>query len=360
MVGAPARVAGVSGLLLAGALAAGCKPDLDQTVSIVGSPEVLAVRSDPPEGPPAASVRYTALYVDGKGPIGDAPIDWSFCTARNPLANLGPVSPECLQASGSWLLPIGVGLEASGKLPDDGCRQFGPDVPEPMPGQPPGRPVDPDSTGGYYQPVQYRFPTGGADYVGIAGTRLTCSLAGGFGSVVVAFAKHYHANANPAVESLLVSLGDDASAGKPLTASGGDGGTANAVPAGARVALRVGWAACPQSDTCGDDICGADETLQTCPMDCMTPAGCSGAERFAAFDLASQSVVDQREAMAVAWFATGGTFDDDRTGREATDLLNTSDNRWKAPAQAGIVHLWVVLRDSRGGVGWADYPIEVQ
>jgi hypothetical protein len=335
-----------------------CKPNLDQTASIVSSPIVLAVRSDPPEGLLQAQVTYTALYVDGSGPIASAPLDWAYCTARNPLANLGPVNPECLEASGSWLVPIGVGLRVTGTLPADGCRQFGPDVPESTPGQPQGRPVDPDPTGGYYQPVRFFEETDAGPYVGIAETRLKCNLANGYGSVVAIYASRYHLNVNPEVGSLRMSLGDDAAAGTPV--SGADGGAESTVPAGAHVALRVAWAACPTQDTCGDHICGPDETSKTCASDCTMPTGCTGAERYAGFDLASQSVVDRREAIAVAWFATGGTFDEDRTGRVPSDLTNSSDNAWKAPASRGLVHLWVVLRDDRGGVGWADYPVRVE
>jgi hypothetical protein len=218
--------------------------------------------------------------------------------------------------------------------------------------------VDPDGTGGYYQPVRYQSPSSGGSYVGIAQTRLTCSLAGGFGSVVVVYAKRYHTNENPAVDSLLMSLGSNPGAGTPL-ASGTAGGTTNAVARGAHVSLRAQWASCPLQDTCGDHICGADETVLTCAADCTKPTGCTGAERFAAFDLASQSVVDQRESMAVAWFATGGSFDNDRTGRESSDTTDSSDNGWRAPDGPGPVYLWVVLRDNRGGVGWEQYTIQV-
>jgi hypothetical protein len=338
-----------------------CKPNLDQTVSVIGAPTVLAVRTDPPEGAPGDTVQFTALFVDSTGDIPQATIDWDFCSARNPLANLGPVNPKCLEASGSWLTPIGVGLQVSGKLPADGCRQFGPDVPEPMPGQPAGRPVDPDSTGGYYQPVRYVAPGKTGVFVGIAESRLTCSLAGAFGNVVVDFAARYHGNTNPAVASLLLSLTDNPAAGSPVgSGGGGDAGAATMVRAGARTTLRASWTTCPLTDVCGDHVCGPDETLKTCPADCTKPVGCTGAERFAAFDLGSQSIVDQREAMAVAWFATDGSFDNDRTGRASTDDTDSTDNAWTAPGKAGPVHMWVVLRDNRGGVGWADYVIDVQ
>ena len=34
-------------------------------------------------------------------------------------------------------------------------------------------------------------------------------------------------------------------------------------------------------------------------------------------------------------------------------------NAWTAPSDPGLVRLWVVLRDDRGGVGWAEYLIQV-
>ena len=100
---------------------------------------------------------------------------------------------------------------------------------------------------------------------------------------------------------------------------------------------------------------------QSCPADCATPKGCTGAERFVAFDIVSQSLVVQRESIAVAWYTTtGASVDDDRTGRNSTDLTTTSDNGWQAPATPGVAHLWVVLRDNRGGVGWAEYAFDVK
>jgi hypothetical protein len=86
----------------------------------------------------------------------------------------------------------------------------------------------------------------------------------------------------------------------------------------------------------------------------------SGAERYAAFDLGSQTVVVHHEAMDVAWYATGGSFDADGTGRTADDSEVTSDNVWTAPSASGLVHLWVVLRDDRGGTGWAEYALDIR
>jgi hypothetical protein len=63
--------------------------------------------------------------------------------------------------------------------------------------------------------------------------------------------------------------------------------------------------------------------------------------------------------MSVSWFATDGTFEADRTGRGEEDEISAAPNRWTAPDQPGPVHLWIVLRDSRGGTAWAEEVLEV-
>ncbi len=80
------------------------------------------------------------------------------------------------------------------------------------------------------------------------------------------------------------------------------------------------------------------------------------AERYVAFDPRAQLVVPRREAMRVSWYATGGVFEHDRTGRDEADLATTSDNTWTAP-DAAKATLWAVLRDSRGGVGFHVQPV---
>jgi hypothetical protein len=348
------RARGLAGIGAAfGALIApACKPDLDETVSVVTQPIVLAVRSEPAESAPLGDVTYTALYVGGSGSVPKPALSWSFCDARNPLANLGPVNTECLQPTGSWFDPIGAGPTASGAVPSDACKNFGPDVPPPVMGQPPGRPVDPDATGGYFQPVRLIAP-GGA--ITLAETRLSCGVAGAPPTEQVAFGLRYHLNTNPSVASL--SFASDAAAAAPLLTS--DRG-ANAVRAGAHVTFRVAWTPCPAKDVCDDGVCGPDETSVSCPGDCAMPKGCAGAERFVAFDVETQALVDERESIAVAWFTTAGSFDADRTGRAATDTATTSDNGWQAPSEPEAVHIWVILRDDRGGTGWAEYLFDVR
>ena len=111
----------VVGLVAAAVLAfaaPACQPNLADTVSIVTTARVLAIQSVPAEAPPAARVAYTALVAQGNRPdagpdAGPPPLSWDYCTARNPLKNLGPVSTLCVQQGNSALVSIGSGPSAS-------------------------------------------------------------------------------------------------------------------------------------------------------------------------------------------------------------------------------------------------------
>ncbi len=78
------------------------------------------------------------------------------------------------------------------------------------------------------------------------------------------------------------------------------------------------------------------------------------------------------EALSLSWFTTGGrfqgarsTFDppgcDSQAACASSPPITTAVTQWQAPdatkaalqtAPDGLMHLWVVLRDDRGGVGW--------
>ena len=83
------------------------------------------------------------------------------------------------------------------------------------------------------------------------------------------------------------------------------------------------------------------------------------AETFPVYDIRSVTLSPQREALRVSWFATSGAFDHDVSGRTADDPALTADNVWVAPSTAGPAHLWLVLRDSRGGVDFAEYELDI-
>jgi hypothetical protein len=108
------------------------------------------------------------------------------------------------------------------------------------------------------------------------------------------------------------------------------------VSAGQSLSLEVAWPACPS-----------------------VPAACGGAEAYVYVDPTSKQIASGRESVVASWYATAGTFDLDRVGRDGTDTATTVDNGWTAPTSPGPVHLWVVLRDARGGVGWGSYTLMV-
>jgi hypothetical protein len=301
------------------ALAAACEPVLDNTDSIVSTSRVIAVRADPAEAAPMAAVSYTALVVDTTGTLSEAPLDWAFCNEPKPLSELEPVSPDCLAMSGPLLQEIGDGTAVMTSIPSSACQTFGPETPPPMMGMPSPRPVDPDSTGGYYQAL--RLALGGTSPVAytLAQSRLSCGIAGATSAQIEQFSMQYLPNTNPAVDSLVV-----------------DGALPTTVAAGAHVTLHAAWADCTGATV-----------------------SCTGSEPYVVFDLASRTISPVREALEVAWFATGGSFDIDHTGRAATDPTTFSENDWTAPAAPGLITLWIVLRDDRGGIGWSQYSVTI-
>ncbi len=349
--GRAARRLGAAALALAA-----CRPEFDRGPSLVEGPRVLALRSTPAEARPGEPVTYEALLVDPGGTRGDVRAEWAFCNERKPLAELGPVSPACLAAAGPALAPFGAGPGATGPLPAEGCRLFGPDPPAAKPGEPAGRPVDPDPSGGYYQPLRLLYGVDGGERYALGGTRLRCGLAGANQETAAAFTRRYRPNENPALASLrALAPGLEPAALAPQ----GEGPPARLAP-GARVRLVASWPACPASDACGDGVCGPDEDAAACPADCTRPVGCGGAERYLAFDPATRALTERREALRVSWFSPAGRFDDDATGEGGEGAgPDESSNGWLLPDTPGPLPLWVVVRDERGGVAFATYRIEI-
>ncbi len=342
-----------------GALAlSGCTPELDDRLFLVTGPRLLAIAPSPAEAAPPAPVTFRALYVDPGGVRTEGTLSWAYCTARKALTDDGTVSQACLAAAGADLTPIGSGATAGGPLPMDGCRLFGPDLPAPTAGQPSGRPVDPDPTGGFYQPVRLLVRDGGAS-TAIGAARMACGLGGGPTPDVAAdFAQRYRLNEAPALASLSLVRAGHATPIAPDAPGAPPGAT---VARGEAVTLRAAWAACPTKAVCGDGVCGIDEDATTCKADCAAPKGCTGSEAYLVLDAASRALVTAREAIRVAWFATGGTLGDDSSGRDPSEAGETTlDNGWTAPATGGDVRLWVVIRDDRGGVGWESYRVAVE
>jgi hypothetical protein len=282
-----------------------CIPPLGPDDSLVSSTRILAIRADPAEAPPGTQVTFRPLVADADGTVARPDIVWTFCTAPRQLTDENAVSNLCL----GWSALVGATLGPSPTLvtPSDGCSLFGPDV-----GAAGLRPRDADGTGGYDQPLRADLP--GAD-TAFDLVRIHCDLANAAATDAAAFATQYRLNQNP---SLL-----------PLTATrSGSPWPLTAVPPGARLTLEASWPAV-------------------------------SAETFAYFDPVSQTVTQQREAMQVAWYSSAGALDSESTGRASDDTATTTDDGWLAPSVPGSVHLWIVLRDSRGGVDFASYDIAV-
>ncbi len=347
-------------LTAAGFCSAGCRPSIEGRSSVVDSERVLAIRSEPVEARDNAPVKYQALFVGADGPADASALDWALCRARKPLAAPGFVAQACFARKGDLLSSLGHGDQASGLIAKDACQLFGPMPPAPMKGEPNGRPADPDTTGGYYQPVRVLVPGAApADDLYFVGmSRLVCGLGGATAEQSAQYAMRYRPNENPALASVVrVQSGGDqalslASSSKLLR-----------VQPNERLTLRASWARCPSKPKCGDGICSPLETVTGCMQDCSgaVPKGCTGAEPYAYLDPGQGAVVDRHESIRVSWFANAGDFQHDRTGRSEAEASQTdTENEWTAPSTPGEVFLWVVIRDDRGGVGWESYKLDVR
>ena len=78
------------------------------------------------------------------------------------------------------------------------------------------------------------------------------------------------------------------------------------------------------------------------------------------YDPQREALMEKRESLRVSWYATGGDFASDSTGRTEEETETFTDNIWTAPATPGQVSLWLVLRDSRGGVDFKALQLTVQ
>ena len=324
-----------------------CKPDLGARESQIVGPRLLALRATPAEVQTGEAVTYDALLVDPNGELSMS-LDYAYCTLRNPLDNPNTVAEGCIAQAGDGIVEIGASATVNATMPDDACENFGPEVPPSKPGQPQGRPVDPDPTGGYYQPLRLLV----GSEIDVGESRVLCGLNGGSLEDNATYNAQYHDNTNPTVADVAWdqgSLSQDPNAPTPI-------------PAGTSITLTASWPACPTSDTCGDGVCGADESVTSCPADCnQTSAnGCAGAERYVNFDELNHVITTSRETMRVAWFVTAGAVQSDGTGRTGDDLATSTTNVLTLPATPGPLHGWAVIHDDRGGVGWRRFEIVVQ
>jgi hypothetical protein len=335
--------------------ASACVPTFDDELSIVTENKLLAVESEPAEAAPGANVELTALVATPSAADAASALSWGLCIARKPLTELGPVNPVCLQladhAPPGVLTPLGHGASVQATVPVDACRLFGPSLPEAMNGQPAGRPVDPDPTGGFYQPVSVTLLD--TEVTSIGSIRIFCPPSGLDQDQAGDFNANYRQNQNPILDTLAVL--DSAGIATPIP----DEPAALQVKANQPLDLQAGWAACPTTAVCGDGVCGALEDKSSCADDCTTPKGCTGAEQYAWWNPDSRELETKHESIRVSWFATAGSFANPVTGRDEDELATTTDNVWTAPATAGDVRFWLVIRDARGGQSFRSFTATV-
>src|SRR5262249_45488244 len=122
---------------------ASCKPEFSERPSEVENYRILAIQSEPaewvavldPNTNKAKPATYRALVTNPLGtvtastdPMSD--LDWAFCTLPKPLTELNDVSIACFQNDPKYTVELGKGAEVTAAVPENACRQFGPDVPE--------------------------------------------------------------------------------------------------------------------------------------------------------------------------------------------------------------------------------------
>jgi hypothetical protein len=77
------------------------------------------------------------------------------------------------------------------------------------------------------------------------------------------------------------------------------------------------------------------------------------AESYPAIDPDTLTIAQRREAITVSWFTNAGELADAATGRGESDAAQSTSTNWTAPASPTIARIWIVMRDSRGGVDFA-------
>lgn len=317
-----ARPPGASRALLLGLVLLACVPDIDDDTSLVSGPRLLAIAADPPEAGEGEPVSLRALLASPAD--ANDPVAYFICRARKPLSELGPVAPSCLDGSADAREWIGSGESATAAIERGACSTFGPRRPSAEPGQPAGRAADPDATGGFYQPVLAELP---GQLAVLGGVRLDCGLPTASREQVIEYNQRHRINQNPRIDRLEALRGETwielVAGGPPLR-----------VGAGERLELRVHWAECAGEERC------------------------TGAETYVMYDSEAEALVERNEVLLASWYASSGEFEAART--EAAGGPFRADNAWSAPIEGGPVRLWVVLRDGRGGVGYAAYPLEVE
>lgn len=234
-----------------------CLPELDARPSLIESPRIIAVISEPAEAKPGEVVHFRVVVASPEGAVEETQAYWSLCLSPKPPAENNSVNQACWNES--YKPVAGPAEEVDIELPMEACELFGPEVKSAD-----LRPRDPDASGGYYQPIRVAIP----ELAGFGFQRVRCALPNASIDDTLEFDERYRANRNPTLVAFETAV--------------------DVVEPSDSVALRVEWA--PDSK-----------------------------ETFVVHDLATQAVVEQTEELRVSWFANAGSFTSEVTGETGSN-----------------------------------------
>lgn len=298
-------------LVLAALIVGACLPEREQEHNLVDSVQILAVRAVPAEAAPGDEVYYEALVASPSG-LHAGEVGWAYCSQSRTVKERTGVTASC--AEGRDLEPVA----AETRVPMDACARFGPNPPPNGPDEQPRRPADPDPTGGYYLPIRAQLSDSETGVFGFQ--RIRCDLAGATRSIFEEFQERYSLNRHPQISRLAMAEDEN-----------GEG-----------IGLALGVA-----------------SVQTgAVVRFVLEATANSTESFVVYDRENSRVVDKTETLYATWYVTAGTLGLATSSGSHGGF--SSEQTWQAPSEAMTVLGWVVLRDSRGGMDWHEFRVNVQ
>jgi len=276
----------------------GCAPD-ETELAEVSELRVLGVVADPPEAAPGAPIQLSLVAASPSGPVIDGSVRWSVCSLPKALSEPGFASAACIDGADPALPARSLSVSLS--IPPEACARFGGADDADL------RPRDADDTGGYYQPV--RAALAGAANPTLVRLRMLCPLRDAPIDLVKAYAERYRPNQNPAFDEVAApeETGD------------------RIVAPGAEISLAVRVSA-------------------------------NAFERFVTYEHSSNQLVERTESLTVSWFVSAGELVENQVLVPEHGAVVT---HFRAPKKGGVVHVWVMLRDDRGGLNYRMQRLQI-
>lgn len=283
-----------------------------KSVSMLEEFRVLGVSAEPAEIAPGEGVHLSVLWADPEGD--DRPVSFAWIGCAGLLT--APMGFESCQ----MLLPPVTGTAAEGR------DEF--DIPS-----------TPSDLLSLAQP--------GMAYMKVTFIILMC--AGG----KLPAADEYESIGQMADLSTLCAGGDGIAAYKTVTISNAEDPQRN--PEIERLSMNeaplvpsdeggIGSVRCTKADECGAEI----------ELSLMLTSG--SFQQYETVENGKTVTVDER--LFVSWFVTSGDVDTSALGSETDDPIGPIENIWR-PEFPGMHTLYAVAHDSRGGVSWQVYTVDV-